>query len=286
MVTPPAETAPNTIVLIHGFWVTPRSWEHWKQHYEAKGYTVLTPAYPGFEVEVEALRADPTPIEQLQVPEIIDMLENMIGKMDRPPIIIGHSAGGVFTQILLDHGFGAVGVVIDSAPTEGVKVIPLSEIKSGFPILKNPANRHRAVGFTPEQWHYVFANTFSEEKSLELYERYHIPASGRVFWGSALANIHPGKDDTYVDYHNDARPPLLFISGKQDHLFPPKVGHSNAKHYKSKTVTEIVEFDGPHLLPAIDGWEEVADFALDWARKHAGMTVADHAAPDDPDSAN
>jgi hypothetical protein len=83
----------------------------------------------------------------------------------------------------------------------------------------------------------VFANTFSEEKSLELYERYHIPASGRVFWGSALANIHPGKDDTYVDYHNDARPPLLFISGKQDHLFPPKVGHSNAKHYKSKTVT-------------------------------------------------
>jgi pimeloyl-ACP methyl ester carboxylesterase len=97
----------------------------------------------------------------------------------------------------------------------------------------------------------------------------HISASGRVFWGSALANIHPGKDDTYVDYHNDARPPLLFISGKQDHLFPPKVGHSNAKHYKSKTVTEIVEFDGPHLLPAIDGWEEVADYALDWALKHA-----------------
>ena len=80
----------------------------------------------------------------------------------------------------------------------------------------------------------------------------------------------PGKDHTYVDYHNDARPPLLFISGKQDHLFPPKVGHSNAKHYKSKTVTEIVEFNGPHLLPAIDGWEEVADFALDWALKHAG----------------
>ena len=131
----------------------------------------------------------------------------------------------------------------------------------------------------------MFANTFSEEKSLELYERYHIPASGRVFWGSALANIHPGKDDTYVDYHNDARPPLLFISGKQDHLFPPKVGHSNAKHYKSQTVTEIVEFDGPHLLPAIDGWSEVADFALDWALKHAGMTVADRAGADDPDSA-
>jgi uncharacterized protein YbjT (DUF2867 family)/alpha-beta hydrolase superfamily lysophospholipase len=269
MATSASDTAPNTIVLIHGFWVTPRSWENWKSHFEAKGYTVLAPAYPGFEVEVEALRADPTPIEKLEVPEIIDMLENMIGKLDRPPIIMGHSAGGVFTQILLDHGFGAVGVAIDSAPTEGVKVVPLSEIRSGFPILKNPANRHRAVGFTPEQWHYVFANTFDEQESLALYERYHIPASGRVFWGSALANIHPGKDDTYVDYHNDSRPPLLFIAGKQDHLFPPKVGHSNAKHYKSKSVTEIVEFDGPHLLPAIPGWEVVADFALDWALKHA-----------------
>jgi pimeloyl-ACP methyl ester carboxylesterase len=285
----PVETKPDTIVLIHGFWVTPRSWEHWKKYITRRRAKVLTPtAYPGFGGRGRGAPAlTRRQSSSLKVPgDHRHARENLIGKLDRPPIIIGHSAGGVFTQILLDHGFGAVGVAIDSAPTEGVKVVPLSEIKSGFPILKNPANRHRAVGFTPKQWHYVFANTFSEEKSLELYERYHIPASGRVFWGSALANIHPGKDDTYVDYHNDARPPLLFISGKQDHLFPPKVGHSNAKHYKSKTVTEIVEFDGPHLLPAIDGWEEVADFALDWALKHAGMTVADHAGADDPDSAN
>ena len=179
-------SSPNTIVLIHGFWVTPRSWEHWKEHYEAKGFTVLTPAYPGFDVEVEALRENPAPIEQLEVSEILGELEALISKLDRPPIIMGHSAGGTFTQILLDRGFGAVGVAINSAPTEGVKVIPLSEIKSSFPILKNPANRHRAVGFTAEQWHYVFANTFSEDESLALYERYHIPASGKVFWGSAL----------------------------------------------------------------------------------------------------
>jgi pimeloyl-ACP methyl ester carboxylesterase len=274
MAETPVKAQADTIVLIHGFWVTPRSWEHWKQHYEAMGYTVLTPAYPGFDVEVEALRADPTPIEQLEVQEIIDMLETLISKLDRPPIIMGHSAGGVFTQILLDHGFGAAGVAICSAPTEGVKVVPLSQVKSSFPILKNPANRHRAVGFTPEQWHYVFANTVSDEESLKLFERYHIPASGNVFWGSALANIHPGKDDTYVDYHNDARAPLLFISGRQDHLFPPKVGHSNAKHYKSNTVTKIVEFEGPHFLPAMDGWREIADYALDWAVQHAAAAPA------------
>ena len=274
MVTSPSAAGPNTIVLIHGFWVTPRSWEHWKTHYEAKGYNVLTPGYPGFEVEVEALREDPSPIERLEVPAILDMLENLIRGLDRPPIIMGHSAGGAFTQILLDRGYGAAGVVINSAPTEGVKVIPLSQVKSSFPVLKNPANRHKAVGLTPEQWYYVFANTFSEEESLALYERYHIPASGKIFWGSALANIHPGKDDTYVDYHNDARAPLLFISGSEDHLMPPAVQRSNVKHYKSNTLTEIVEYDGPHLLPAVPGWEQVADFALDWAVKHASPVPA------------
>ncbi len=264
-------STPDTIVLIHGFWVTPRSWEQWVSRYQARGYRVLAPAYPGFEVEVEALNADPSPIEAVSVPQIVAHLEAVVEELDSPPILIGHSAGGVFTQILLDHGYGAAGVAINSAPTEGVKVVPLSQVKAAFPVLKNPANRHRAVGLTAEQWQYAFANTFSEDESRALYERYHIPASGEIFWGSALANIHPGKDDNYVDYRNDARAPLLFISGSQDHLMPPKIQRSNAKHYKSDTVTEVKEFDGPHLLPAAPGWEEVADYALSWALEHAGQ---------------
>jgi pimeloyl-ACP methyl ester carboxylesterase len=263
-------TAPDTIVLIHGFWVTPRSWEDWIAHYEQKGFTVLAPSYPGFEVEVEALNTDPTPIEKVTVPQIMERLEGVVGGLDRPPILMGHSAGGVFTQILMDRGYGAVGVAINSAPTEGVKPVPLSQIKASFPVLKNPANRHRAVGLTFDQWQYAFTNTFTEERGRQLYERYHIPASGHIFWGSALANIHPGKDDTYVDYKNPDRAPLLFISGSNDHLMPPKIQQSNAKHYKAGgTVTEVKEFEGPHLLPAIEGWEEVADYALDWALRHA-----------------
>jgi pimeloyl-ACP methyl ester carboxylesterase len=264
----------STIVLVHGFWVTPRSWEHWIDHYTARGHRVFAPAYPGFEVEVEALNADPSPIEALTVPAIVEHLEQVIGELDAPPILIGHSAGGAFVQILLDHGFGAAGVAINSAPTEGVAVVPLSQIRAGFPVLKNPANRHRAVGFTHEQWHYAFTNTFSEERSRELYERYHVPASGAIFWGSALANIHPGHQDTYVDYHNDARAPLLFISGTEDHLMPPKIQRSNATHYKSDTVTEIMQFEGPHLLPSKDGWEAVADYALEWAVSHATASAA------------
>src|SRR5918997_3608049 len=137
----PDPGAPDTIVLIHGLWVTPRSWEHWIEHYENKGYRVVAPAYPGFEVEVEALNEDPSPIEASTIPGVVEHLEGVVGELDRPPIIMGHSFGGLLTQILLDHGYGAAGVAIDSAPVEGIRVTPVAQIRSLFPVLRNPANR-------------------------------------------------------------------------------------------------------------------------------------------------
>jgi pimeloyl-ACP methyl ester carboxylesterase len=266
---------PDTIVLIHGFWVTPRSWEHWITRYQNQGYRVLAPAYPGFEVEVEALNRDPSPIEKVTVPQIIEHLETIVRELDAPPILIGHSAGGAFLQILLDHGYGAAGVAINSAPTEGVLVAPLSQLKSTWPVLRNPANRHKAVGFTYDQWRYVFTNTFDEADARATYDRYHIPASGGILWDSVLANFIPGPQAVAVDYHNDARAPLLFISGSEDHLMPPAVQRSNAKHYKSSTITEVKEFEGrAHLLPAQAGWEEVADYALSWAVEHSARPVS------------
>jgi pimeloyl-ACP methyl ester carboxylesterase len=263
-------TAPDTIVLIHGFWVTPRSWEEWKEHYERKGFRVLTPAYPGFEVEVEALNADPSSIGELTLAEIVDHLAAIIAPLEKPPILMGHSAGGAITQILLDRGFGAAGVALNSAPTEGVRLLPLSQLRSTFVAFKNPANRHRPVGFTPEQWHYAFTNTFSEEESLRLYRRYHVPASGRVLWSATLANFMPGPQDAHVDYRNAARAPLLFVAGGADHLMPPSIQRSNAKHYKGGAVTEIEEYDGyAHLLPSQEGWERIADHVLEWALRHA-----------------
>jgi pimeloyl-ACP methyl ester carboxylesterase len=270
-----SSSTPDTIVLIHGFWVTPRSWEHWIPYYEAKGFRVLAPAYPGFDVEVEALNADPTPVAALTVPAIIEHLESVVGEIETPPILMAHSAGGAFTQVLLDHGYGAVGVAMNSAPTEGVRVIPASQVRATWPVLKNPLNHHKAVGLTYEQWHYAFTNTFDDEdESRRLYERYAVPASGRILWNSVLANLEPGPQDVWVNYKNDARPPLLFISGEHDHLMPPTVQRSNAKHYKSNTITEVVEFPGrAHLMPAQKGWEEVADKALEWALAHAGQTA-------------
>jgi pimeloyl-ACP methyl ester carboxylesterase len=267
--------APDTVVLIHGFWVTPRSWEHWKARYEAAGYRVLTPGYPGFDVEVEALRDDPRPIEDLTVPAIIEHLESVIGALDTPPILIGHSAGGAFMQLVMDHGFGAAGVALNSAPTEGVPVAPFSQIKSTWPAIGKPSNHHRAVGFTFEQWNYAFTNGLPEEQARAFYDRYHIPASGQILWNSVMANLLPGHQDTWVDYKNDNRAPLLFISGDRDHIMPPKVQASNAKHYKSaETVTEVEMFQGPHLMIAADGWEAIADRALEWAVAHAAPKVA------------
>ena len=267
---PTTSKRPDTIVLVHGFWVTPRSWKHWVTRYEARGYRVLAPAYPGLEVEVEELNRDPSPIERLTVPAIMTHLETIVGGLETPPILMGHSAGGAFVQLLLDRGYGAVGVVLNSAPTEGVLVAPLSQLKSTFPVLKNPENRHKAVGLTYEQWRYVFTNTFDEAEARESYEWYHVPASGGILWDSVLANFIPGPQDVAVNYHNDARAPLLFISGEEDHLMPPAVQRSNVKHYKSDTITEIKEYPGrSHFMPAQNGWEEIADYALEWAVEHA-----------------
>jgi pimeloyl-ACP methyl ester carboxylesterase len=265
-------TSKPPIVLIHGLWMTPRSWDDWAEYYRAQGHQVVAPAYPGFEIEVEALREKPEVIAEASVPATVEHLTQVIESLDQPPIIMAHSFGGVFTQILVNHGLGAAAVVIDSAPPEGIRVNPPSQIKSLFPILANPANRHRAVGYTKEQFHYVFANTVSREESDAYYDRLHIPAPGNWVWAYGLiANFKPGHQETWVDFDLDDRAPLLFITGGKDHLMPPAVQRSNAKKYRhSAAITEVYDFpDRPHLTCAVPGWEQVADYALEWAMKNA-----------------
>jgi pimeloyl-ACP methyl ester carboxylesterase len=268
-------TTKPPIVLIHGLWMTPRSWEHWIDHYERRGYQVLAPAYPGLEVEVEALREDPSPIEALSVPETVAHFEDIIRALDQAPFIMGHSFGGVITQILLDHGVGAAGVAIDSVPAEGVRVVPRSQIKATFPVLENPANRHKAVPFTLKQFHYAFTNTLDDEEAARVYERYHVAAPGSWVWGGILANLTPGHQDTWVNFANEDRAPLLFVAGGEDHIMPAEVNRSNAEHYaKSKAHTDYKEFAGrSHFTVGQPGWEEVADFALDWANEHTGRGI-------------
>jgi len=260
----------NTIVLIHGLWMTPLSWERWVVRYSDRGYEVLAPAWPGMDGDIEELRANPERIENLGIEDIVDHYDAIIRGLDREPIIIGHSFGGAFTEILLDRGLGAAGVAIDAAAVRGVTKLPFSTLKSAFPVLKSPANRHRAVALTAEQFHYAFTNTMGQEQSDGAYERYAVPGPGRVLWQAALANFNRHTSDQ-VNFHNDDRAPLLLIAGGADHVVPAAVDRQMAgKQRKSKAITEYQEFPGrSHFTIGQDGWEEVADYALRWAVENA-----------------
>jgi pimeloyl-ACP methyl ester carboxylesterase len=263
---------PETVVLIHGLWMTPRSWEHWIERYEGRGHRVIAPAWPGMDADVEALRRDPSPIARLHAGEVIEHYAGIIGALDRPPIIMGHSFGGAFTQVLVDRGLGSAGVAIDSGPVRGIRWLPPSTLRTSWPILRNPANRHRAVPLSAGQFHYRFGNTLPEPDSNEVYERYAVPGAGGVLWDGALANVDRSTPFR-VDFANAERPPLLLIAGGADHVAPASLNKSNFSHYhESPAITDYKEFPGrSHFTLGEDGWEEVADYALDWA---TGKTAA------------
>ena len=260
----------TTVVLIHGLWMTPLAWEHWVDRYEARGCTVLTPGYPGIgqdEAGLRALRADPELVAGIGVREVMDYLTEYIGKLDARPVIMGHSFGGTFAQLLVGSGLGSAGVSIDGAGVKGIKALPFSELRSTFPILKNPANSKRTIALTPEQFHYAFTNTLTEEASRQAYDRYAAPAPGRILFQGSLADFTHDAATTY-DFANDDRAPLLFISGGSDQILPPVVQRENyEKNVKHSTaITAYKVFDGrDHFTCGEPRWEAVADFALDWA---------------------
>lgn len=260
------QSAPLTIVLINGLFVTPLSWEHWIGRYSSQGHKVIAPGWPGMDGNVDELRADTSAFESLGIGEIVDHYDTVVRDLDVPPIIMGHSFGGVITQLLLDRGLGAAGVAVDTGPVRGVFTLPLSELRVGNVALKNPANRHRAVALSPEQFHYAFTNTLSKEDSLEMYERYAVPGPGRPLFQASLANFNRHAT-TKIDFHNDERAPLLLIAGGKDHTAPAAVTRANTKlQSKSKAITAFKEFpERPHFTLGVEGWEDVADYALNWA---------------------
>ena len=262
---------PPPIVLIHGLWLTPRSWEGWKQRFEARGHEVLAPAWPRMEGEVEDIRRDPSPLDGLGVTEIVDHYDAIVRGLATAPVIMGHSFGGLVTELLLDRGLGACGVALSPAPIKGVLALPPSQLRAAFPVLGNPANRHRTVELTPKQFHYAFTNTMDERESEEAYKRYEIPGPGRPLFQAGFANFNPHAA-TRADLHKDDRPPLLVVGNGADHTVPASVSRSAARLLgKSKATVDYKEFPGrPHFTAGAPGWEDVADYSLEWALRHVG----------------
>jgi len=277
-----------TIVLIHGLWLTPRSWEGWIDRYQKVGYKVIAPSWPGLEGEVEAIRKDPSALKGLKLKTVVDHYDRIIRNLDAQPILMGHSFGGLIVQMLVDRGLGSAGILVDSAQTAGVPVLPFSTIRAGFPILGNPFSYNRATSLSPKQFNYAFTNELDAVESKKVYDRYSIPAANSILWDAAFALLNP-KASSKVDYTKTDRAPLLFIAGGNDHIVPPAINKSNLRKYvkNSTAETDYREFPNrTHHTVGQKGWEEVADFAIQWANAHARdqVTLADVKAAFTPDT--
>lgn len=249
----------KTIVLIHGAWLNGRSWENWKARYEAKGYNVIAPDWPFDDRDPAALRADPDPrLAKTGQRAIVDHYERIIRALPEKPILIGHSLGGVFVQHLLDRGLGVAGVAMDPAPTPGVGLGPQA-ILSALPVFSDIFSGGKVKHMSRKFFRTRFAQTVAHDEADALYDRYIAPTPGRVYWDGVI-------NPMAINWKNPARAPLLLIGGGKDLIADASMTRAiYAQQRKAPSRTDYHEFKQRSHWTALDaGWEEVADFALQW----------------------
>ena len=261
-------TGLQPVVFIHGLWLLPSSWDRWATVFEEAGFTALTPGWPDDPETVEEANAHPEVFAGKSIGDVADHYSAVIGRLTKKPAVIGHSFGGLLTQIVAGRGLSAASVAIDPAPFRGVLPLPISALRSGSPVLGNPANRNRAMPLTYDQFRYAFANAVTEDEAKDLYETFAVPAPGRPLFQAATANLNPWTE-AKVDTDNPDRGPLLVISGEKDHTVPWALSNAAYKQQKDNPgVTEIVEIKGRgHALTIDSGWREVADTALAFVKR-------------------
>jgi len=258
------------VVFIHGLWLLPSSWDRWRAVFEEAGYTTLAPGWPDDPSTVEDANRHPEVLAHKSVGQIADHFGDVIGQLTKKPALIGHSFGGLITQILAGRGVAVVSVAVDPAPFRGVLPLPVSALKSAAPVIGNPANRGRAVPLTYDQFRFAFANAVTEAEAHELHATFAVPGSGVTLFQAAAANLNPWTE-AKVDTENPDRGPLLIIDGEMDNTVPWAVANASYKRQKRNPgVTEIVKIPGRgHSLTIDHGWREVADVALAFVQKHA-----------------
>jgi non-heme chloroperoxidase len=257
-------------VFIHGLWLLPSSWDRWAAVFEEAGYAPLTPGWPDDPATVAEAKEHPEVFAHKTVGQVADHYGEVIGKLKKKPVVIGHSFGGLLAQIMAGRGLSAASVAIDPAPFRGVLPLPVSALRSARPVLSNPANWNRAVPLTYDQFRYGFANAVSEDEAKQLYDEFAVPAPGAPLFQAATANFNPWTE-VKVDSKNPKRGPLLIISGEKDHTVPWAIANASYKKQKrNESVTEITEMKNRgHALTIDSGWREVADTALAFVQRFA-----------------
>ena len=256
------------VVFIHGLWLLPSSWQRWAAVFADAGYAPVVPGWPDDPDTVAEANAHPEVFAGKSVGQVADHFAELIGKLDRKPAVVGHSFGGLITQITAGRGLSAASVAIDPAPFRGVLPLPISSLRAAGAVLGNPANYHRAVPLTYDQFRYSFANAVSEDEARRLYAEFAVPAPGEPLFQAAVANLNPWTE-VKVDTDNPDRGPLLIISGEKDHTVPWAIANASYKQHRDNPgVTEIVEIPGRgHSLTIDSGWREVCDTALAFVRR-------------------
>ncbi|WP_141582498.1 alpha/beta hydrolase [Actinomadura sp. WMMA1423] len=268
------------VVFVHGLWLLPSSWDRWAEHFKAAGLAPVALTWPDDPATVEEANARPEVFAGKAVGQVADHLAGLLGELTRRPAIVGHSFGGLLTQILAGRGLARASVAIDPAPFRGVLPLPISALRSSQPVLGNPANRNRAIPLTYEQFRYAFANAVTEEEAKDLFETYAVPAPGAPIFQAAAANLNPWTE-VKVDTANPDRGPLLIISGEKDHTVPRAMAHAAYKRQaRNPGVTEFAEIPGRgHALTIDNGWRDVADTALAFLRRFAGTEAGNGPSP-------
>jgi pimeloyl-ACP methyl ester carboxylesterase len=262
------ESGKPPVVFIHGLWLLPSSWDNWARVFEETGYAAVKPVWPDDPETVEEARANPDVFAKKTLKQIADHTAEVIGKLDQKPAVMGHSTGGLLTQMIAGRGLAAVSVAIDPGPFRGVLPLPFSALKSAAPVLLNPLNKSRAVTLTLDQFKYGWANSLSDEEAKQLYDTYHVAAPGVALMQMANANVNPFTQ-ARADSRNPERGPLLIIDGEKDHTVPWAIANASYKKQKrNEAVTEIVKIPNRgHSLTIDGGWREVADTALDFVKR-------------------
>jgi pimeloyl-ACP methyl ester carboxylesterase len=259
--------AARPVVFIHGLWIHSKAWQPWIELYRSEGYDPLAPGWPGDSADVESTRSNPAALANKGLDDITAGYAEIIDNLSVPPIVVGHSFGGLVAQRLLADERALAAVAIDPGQIKGVKPVPFAQIRSGFAVLSKPGNRKRAVSLSRKQFRYGFGNALSQAESDELFAKWTIPGPGKPLFEASTANFKK-HSPAGVNTRRTDRGPLLIIGGGRDHTVPQVVAKAAYKLYsKSDATTDYLAFpDRGHSLVFDHGWRAIADATLAWLR--------------------